>query len=56
MFVDNEKVFKEAIRKSSYREYFSDLFAGDFGHCTPKGYGLLAKNIASVVLNRVFGK
>ncbi|MGE5197881.1 MAG: tetratricopeptide repeat protein [Deltaproteobacteria bacterium] len=56
IFVDNERIFKEAIAQASYGEYFYDMFAGDFGHCTPKGNRLLAKNIADVILEEVFGK
>ena len=48
-FVDNEQIFKEAVGRSRYEDYFSDNFAGDFGHCTPKGNRLLAENIARVV-------
>ncbi|MFH0739383.1 MAG: tetratricopeptide repeat protein [Candidatus Omnitrophota bacterium] len=55
-FVDNEKVFKEALRKTSYKEYFVDIFGGDFGHCTEKGNRLLAENIANVILKEVFGR
>jgi tetratricopeptide (TPR) repeat protein len=54
IFVDNERVFKEALRKGSYKEYFRDMFAGDFGHCTQKGNELLAQNIADVILREVF--
>ena len=56
IFVDNEKIFRDALKKASYREYFSDTFGGDFGHCTPKGNKLLAENIANVILKEVFGK
>jgi tetratricopeptide (TPR) repeat protein len=56
IFVDNEKTFKEAVSNSSYKEYFSDMFGGDFGHCTRKGNQLLAENIANVILKEVFGK
>ena len=56
IFVDNEKVFKEALKKRSYKEYFTDIFGGDFGHCTYKGNRLLAGNIANVILKEVFGK
>ncbi|HPT38724.1 MAG TPA: tetratricopeptide repeat protein [Candidatus Omnitrophota bacterium] len=56
IFVDNEKIFKEALRQSSYKEYFRDMFAGDFGHCTDKGNRLLATNIANVILKEVFDK
>jgi tetratricopeptide (TPR) repeat protein len=56
IFVDNEGIFKEAIQKGGYKDYFMDMFAGDFGHCTPKGNRLLAENIANVILKEVFGK
>ena len=52
--MDNEKVFKQALRKASYDEYFRDNFAGDFGHCTPNGNRLLAENIADTILKKVF--
>jgi tetratricopeptide (TPR) repeat protein len=56
IFVDNEMVFKEAVKRSGYKEYFRDMFAGDFGHCTQKGNELLAQNIANVILREVFNK
>jgi tetratricopeptide (TPR) repeat protein len=54
IFVDNEEVFKDAIRKDGFDVYFVDMFAGDFGHCTPKGNRLLAENIARTILKEVF--
>jgi len=54
IFVDNEKIFKDALRKGSYEEYFIDIVGGDFGHCTEKGNKLLAENIANVILEEVF--
>ncbi|MBU1912302.1 MAG: tetratricopeptide repeat protein [Candidatus Omnitrophica bacterium] len=56
VFVDNEKIFKDAVRKEGYKEYFKDMFAGDFGHCTAKGNMLLAENIANAILKEIFGK
>ena len=56
IFVDNEKVFKDAVAKDGYKTYFMDMFAGDFGHCAEKGNRLLAENIANVILKEVFGK
>ena len=56
IFVDNEQVFKEAVKRSGYKEYFRDMFAGDFGHCTQKGNELLAQNIAAVILRELFDK
>ncbi len=56
IFVDNEGIFREALDKASYKDYFRDMFGGDFGHCTEKGNRLLAQNIADTVLRDVFGK
>jgi tetratricopeptide (TPR) repeat protein len=56
VFVDNEKLFKEAVKKDSYDVYFLDMFGGEFGHCTGKGNRLLAANIANVILKEVFNK
>lgn len=50
IFVDNEWVFKKALNNGNYDDYFSDRFAGDFGHCTPLGNQLLAENIANNIL------
>jgi hypothetical protein len=54
IFVDNEGIFKEALRAGQYRDYFRDNFGGEFGHATAKGNRLLAKNIADVVLREYF--
>lgn len=56
IFVDNEQVFKRAIKKGFYKDFFRDMWVGDFGHCTNKGNELLAQNIADVILKEVFGK
>jgi len=53
VFVDNEKIFKDSVKKEGYTNYFADLFAGDFGHCTPKGNRLLAENLATVISREV---
>ena len=53
VFVDNEKIFKDALREGSYDEYFTDVFAGNFGHCTYKGNQLIAKNLAKTILETV---
>ena len=55
IFVDNENIFKEALKKASYKEYFRNMFGGDFGHCTQKGNQLLAENIANTILREIFG-
>ncbi|MFH1519226.1 MAG: tetratricopeptide repeat protein [Candidatus Omnitrophota bacterium] len=54
IFVSNERVFKQALKQASYKEYFNDMFGGDFGHCTPRGNRLLAENIAKVILSECF--
>ena len=56
IFIDNEKIFKDVLKKVSHGEYFIDMFGGDFGHCTPKGNRLLAENIANVILKEIFNK
>ena len=56
IFVDNEKIFKEALKQGSYDEYFEDSFGGDFGHCTKKGNELLADNIACVIKENLFNR
>jgi tetratricopeptide (TPR) repeat protein len=56
IFVDNEKLFKEAVKKDGYNAYFKDIFGGDFGHCTDKGNRLLAENIANTILKEAFHK
>jgi len=54
IFIDNEKLFKDAVSKGGYKEYFVDIFGGDFGHCSTKGHRLLAENIAGIILKEVF--
>ncbi|MDD5080214.1 MAG: tetratricopeptide repeat protein [Candidatus Omnitrophica bacterium] len=54
IFADNQAAFQEALKKKGYDEYFTDMFGGDFGHCTPEGNRLLAENIADVILDKVF--
>lgn len=56
VFVDNEKIFKDALKKNSYEMIFKDMFGGEFGHCTEKGNRLLAQNIANTILKEVFGR
>ncbi|HNQ49899.1 MAG TPA: tetratricopeptide repeat protein [Candidatus Omnitrophota bacterium] len=46
VFVDNKKIFQDAVAREGYSTYFVDRFAGDFGHLTGKGNNLLAENIA----------
>lgn len=56
LFVDNQRIFQEAVLRDGYDEYFSDSFAGDFGHCTPQGNFILANNIAELILAQFSGK
>ncbi|MDD5356211.1 MAG: tetratricopeptide repeat protein, partial [Candidatus Omnitrophica bacterium] len=56
IFVDNEKVFKDALKNVKYSDYFVDSFGGDFGHCSPKGNRLLAENIVNVITREIFNK
>jgi len=56
VFVDNEAIFKNAVDKEGYQNYFKDSFGGDFGHCTDKGNRLLAQNIADAVLKEILIK
>lgn len=49
IFIDNENIFKEALKTGKSGEYFADMFAGDFGHCTEKGNKLLAEHIADII-------
>ena len=53
VFVDNERVFREAVARDGYPAYFEDMFAGDFGHCTDRGARLLAENIAETVVREL---
>jgi tetratricopeptide (TPR) repeat protein len=56
VFVDNERVFGNAVEKEGYNEYFDDMFGGDFGHCTLKGNRLIAENAANIILKDCFNK
>ncbi|MFH1640352.1 MAG: tetratricopeptide repeat protein [Candidatus Omnitrophota bacterium] len=54
LFVDNEKIFKDAVKAGKYEDYFADRFGGDFGHCSRKGNELLAKKIVDVLEKEYF--
>ncbi len=56
IFVDNAKIFRDAIKNDGFNAFFVDMFGGDFGHCTKKGNRLLAENIANTILREVFNK
>lgn len=46
VFVDNEVPFREALDTAPWDAFFTDIFAGDFGHLSPAGNRLLAENVA----------
>ena len=52
-FVDNEQIFKDALQRGRYEDYFTDMFAGDFGHATKLGNHLLAENVAKVIMEKI---
>ncbi|MGE0268520.1 MAG: tetratricopeptide repeat protein [Candidatus Omnitrophota bacterium] len=54
VFVDNEKIFKDALSQKPYEQYFVDNFAGDFGHLSTDGIKLIAGNIADVITQSFF--
>jgi hypothetical protein len=54
IFVENEAIFQEALKRLSPKELFRDSFGGDFGHCTPTGNRLIADHLARVILAEVF--
>ena len=55
IFIDNEKIFKNAVAKEGYNALFNDSLAEGFGHCTYRGNRLLAENIADTVIREVLG-
>jgi tetratricopeptide (TPR) repeat protein len=54
IYVDNEQVFKKAVKNARFCDYFLDQFAGDFGHCSNAGRVLMAENIAHTILVQYF--
>ncbi|MCM8814248.1 MAG: tetratricopeptide repeat protein [Candidatus Omnitrophica bacterium] len=48
-FVDNEEAFRRVVLRDGYWDYFTDNFAGLFGHLTTKGNKLLSEQIAAVI-------
>lgn len=51
IFVSNENIFKQMLKKHPYKYLFTDQFAGDFGHCTPLGNKLIAENVAKTIID-----
>ncbi|NLO91187.1 MAG: tetratricopeptide repeat protein [Elusimicrobia bacterium] len=52
-FASNEDFARRAAR-NGYNRYFVDLYAGDFGHCTPEGNAVIASNAAAAILKQLF--
>jgi len=56
VFVENRDNFLSALKTGEFSGYFSDNFAGDFGHCTAEGNRLIARHLADVILDEVIPK
>ena len=52
-YLENRKNFESALLEVSYRELFTDSFAGSFGHLTDLGNSLVAENVASSLAARM---
>lgn len=50
----NEEPFKSALLEGDTVKYFTDLFGGEFGHCTPAGNRAIADNIAAAIVAGFF--
>jgi lysophospholipase L1-like esterase len=50
VFVDNDAPFRDGLRRAPWPTWFTDAFAGDFGHTTVAGSQLLAENAARAIL------
>ncbi len=48
VFIDNDGFFKELFLKGALK---NDYFAFDKFHCNEKGYGILARNVYSAIIN-----
>jgi len=55
VFVSNDAPFRDALRRAPWETWFTDSFAGDFGHTTPAGSRLLAESAARAILRDVTG-
>jgi tetratricopeptide (TPR) repeat protein len=56
IYVENRENFLAVLRYGDFSNYFADSFAGDFGHCTPAGNRVIAKNLAEVILRQVLSE
>lgn len=55
VFVDNAGLFEAALEHEPYEHFFSDEFAGDFGHMTAAGNRVLAESVARAILREILG-
>ncbi|MHB9154684.1 MAG: tetratricopeptide repeat protein [Endomicrobiales bacterium] len=53
LFVDNEKVFEDALKRGKFNDYFRDQYGGDFGHLTRKGMIILTLNAGNTLLEKL---
>ncbi len=56
MFIQNRKVYTEALDNKSYGDIFTDRAAGDFGHLTTYGNQLIARNMAQEIAKKIFNQ
>lgn len=52
-YVDNS-FYQKLVEENGYDAYYTDTFAGDFGHLTALGNALLAENIARAIVEHSF--
>lgn len=50
IFIENVLNFEKVLKDNSYDELFQDMFGETFGHCTAKGYNLIAENATEHIL------
>lgn len=55
-FVDNRDSFAEALDREPYPTWFSDRFAGDFGHLTRAGNELLVENLLDQAIRELIAR
>ncbi|HOX23931.1 MAG TPA: hypothetical protein PLL10_10730, partial [Elusimicrobiales bacterium] len=51
-FVSNENL-KSLAERDGYGIYFTDMYAGDFGHCRSYGNTVIASNISKVLFKEI---
>ncbi|MBA4387194.1 MAG: hypothetical protein C0404_04380 [Verrucomicrobia bacterium] len=56
LIADNEQPFRSAIITGRADEYFTDLFGGEFGHCTAAGNAAIAEHAAGIIAATMNGQ